>query len=315
MAADELVERPGWAEFVRAADELHAAEVLLADPLAPAHTAVPHLRGFWSAIVAAGNSSKLGAPDTDTPQTWLAGQLPGLDAKLRAALIDHVRALESGTPSAKQLRAHARAARALLRPLEPVIGGVPLRRRSRQILLAWAGAAIVLTPVLLYALLHREVTGEGPWLATYFTDRKLEKVASYVREDDITHDWGKDGPMEAIPPDKFSIRWDTCLRQDEAGSVVFQINANDGARVFLDGVEIINGWDKDATARRGFGSAEIQVEAGVHHLRVEYFESLGAATIKFVASFAGEVPVPIPRERLLYPGDDFDEADPCAAVR
>jgi len=59
----------------------------------------------------------------------------------------------------------------------------------------------------------------------------------------------------------------------------------------------------------------VELEAGVHHLRVEYFESMGEANISLAASFADEVPAPLPRARLSYPGDDFDDEDPCAGVR
>jgi hypothetical protein len=196
------------------------------------------------------------------------------------------------------------------------VGGVPLHTRKRRARWAALGVAIVLLPVLGYAVLHTEIDGEGPWRATYFSDRKLEDQAKVMREDDLNHDWKSDAPMEALPPDKFSIRWDTCLRVDQANPIVFQLNANDGGRVLIDGETVIDAWEKSPeTRKRGFGSAEITLEPGVHHLRIEYFESLGAASIRFAASFDGELPEPLSNDRLLYPGDDLDEDDPCAAVR
>lgn len=320
MVAEKLSARPGWAQLTRAAGELHAAEVLLGDAVAPASTAVPHLRAFWQAIVEAASAAKLGdvAPDAAHAEDWLAAEIPGLDARTRASLADHVRALEAAgaSPTDKQLRVHAKAARELLAKLEPMIGGMPLLTRRRRIGWGLAGAAIVLLPVLVVTALRVDVEGEGPWRAEYFTDRKLEESTTILREQSIDHDWGKDGPLEAVPPDKFSVRWDTCLRIDQAATVTLQVNANDGARVLLDGESAIDVWDKDAdTRRRGFGSAVVDLSEGVHHLRVEYFESLGTASIKLAASFDGEPPAAIPSDRLLYPGDSFDEEDPCAAVR
>ncbi|MFO7566850.1 MAG: PA14 domain-containing protein, partial [Enhygromyxa sp.] len=166
--------------------------------------------------------------------------------------------------------------------------------------------------------LHTEVPGTGPWRAAYHADTAFESRPVLVREDSVEHDWKDTAPHEKIAPDKFAVRWDTCLRLDEepAGPVVLQVNANDGARVFVDGEQVIDAWDRDPKGgRRGFGSAELELEAGVHHLRVEYFESLGDAHIKLSASLDGSLPGPLPRERLSYPGDDFDESDPCAAVR
>jgi hypothetical protein len=86
--------------------------------------------------------------------------------------------------------------------------------------------------------------------------------------------------------------------------------------VYVEGELLIDAWEKSPeTRKRGFGSAELTLEPGIHHVQVEYFESLGSASIKFAASFDGELPVPLPSDRLTYPGDDFDEDDVCAAVR
>ncbi|PRQ03079.1 PA14 domain protein [Enhygromyxa salina] len=320
----KLSERPGWTELRAAADELHAAELLLGDPLAPARTAVPHLREFWRAMVAAARAAQLGAvqagaAEAEAPRAWLDAEIPGVDAKARARLGEHWRALaaaDSEPPADGALIAHAQAARELLQRIEPIIGGSPLRTRTRRT--AWTALALVILfgPLLGYVALHTEVEGEGPWRVAYHSDRKLESRPIVQREPHIDHDWNKDAPLEAVPPDKFSVRFDTCLRIDEAGPVAFQVNANDGARVFIDGESVIDAWERDEkTRKRGSGAAEVPLEPGVHHVRVEYFESLGVASIKFSASLDGAVPKPLPHDRLTYPGDDLDEDDPCAAVR
>lgn len=309
--------RPGWTTLREAADELHAAELLVGDPLATPSTAVPHLRAFWQAIAKAGSAACIGKRDADDAIAWLEGELVGLDASARQALSKHVRSLAGEqAPSKRELRAHVAAARSLLARIEPEIGGVPLYRRKRRVLWSTVGTAIVLLPLALYVALNREVPGTGPWRAAYYADKALEGSPVIVREDTIEHDWNDTAPLEKIAPDKYSVRWDTCLRIDQAGPVVFQVRANDGARVLVDGELLIDAWEKNpATGRRGFGSGELELEAGIHHLRVEYFESMGDASIKLSASLDGSLPGPLERERLLYPGDDLDEQDPCAAVR
>lgn len=312
-----LEQRPGWTELREAADELHAAELLVGDPLATATTAVPHLRAFWRMIAAAGRAAGIGKRDAAEPDAWLDGELLGLDGKARQALRGHIRSLAAAQPPSKrELRAQVAAARSLLARLEPEVGGVPLYRRKRRVLWASVGTAVILTPLALYVALNTEVPGTGPWRAAYHADKALESRPVVVREDTIEHDWNDTAPLEQIAPDKFSVRWDTCLRIDQAGPVVVQVNANDGARVLIDGELVIDAWDRNPTTRRrGFGSAELELDAGIHHLRVEYFESLGDASIKLSASLDGSVPGPLAREQLLYPGDEIDEQDPCAAVR
>jgi len=318
---ESLAARPGWAELRDAATELHAAELLTGDPIAAPSTVTPHLREFWLAVVAASVAAGIGERTADSgapdPDRWLRGELAGLDGRTRDALADHWRALAGAQPPSKrELRAHVEAARSLLAQLEPEIGGVPLYRRKRRI--AWASAAVIVVfaPLALYVALNAEVPGTGPWRAAYYANTDLEGKPIVVREDSVEHDWGDHAPHEAIAPDKFSIRWDTCLRVDQAGPAVFQINANDGARVLIDGELLIDAWDRDdATQRHGFGTGQLELDAGVHHLRVEYYENLGVASVKFSASLDGELPRELPRDQLSYPGDDFDEDDPCAAVR
>jgi len=314
--ARRVAARPGWAELREAAVELHAAEVLIGDAHAPARVAIPHLRGFWAAMLAAAKAAALAPADATSPEPWLAAKIPGLDRGIRRALRKHVSELDGGhPPRASRLRHHVWAARELFIAIEPIIGGAPLRRRRVRLLWTAVGLVLLFGPLAAYIALTRELDGEGPWRAVYYADRKLEQVAATRREDTIDQDWGNDAPVEVLPPDKFSIRFDTCLVVDEAGSAVFQVHANDAARVFIDGEIVVDAWDRDPrTRKRGRGSGTVELDAGVHHLRVEYFESLGDATIEIAASFDDEVPGALPASMLRYPGDDFDEDDPCAAA-
>jgi hypothetical protein len=314
---DALATRPGWSRLSEAAAELHAAELLARDPLAAPATVVPHLREFWRAITAAAVAAGIGERDAAEPESWLAAAHPGLELADRSALLGHWRSLAGErAPSKRELVVHSEAARSLLARLEPEIGGVPLVRRKRRIQWAVLGVIVLLTPLALYVALNTEVPGSGPWRAAYYPDPEFEGRPTIVREDLLDHDWGDGAPHDVIPPDKFSVRWDTCLDLEQAGPVVFQVNANDGARVYINGEQVIDAWERDpVTNRRGFGSAELYLDAGVHHLRVDYYESLGEANIKLSASLDQSLPGPLSREHLRYPGDDFDEDDPCAAVR
>ncbi|MFO7563691.1 MAG: hypothetical protein R6X02_13670, partial [Enhygromyxa sp.] len=220
MSESEVLDaRPGWATLREAADELHAAALLAGDPLARPAAAVPHLRAFWRSITAAALAAGIGAgeqdPETVAPEAWLEAGPPGLDPRARKALLDQLRSLaREQPPSKRELRAQVAAARSLLATLEPEIGGEPLRRRKRLIAWAVVAAALILTPVALYVALHTEVPGTGPWRAAYHADTAFESRPVLVREDSVEHDWKDTAPHEKIAPDKFAVRWDTCLRLD-----------------------------------------------------------------------------------------------------
>lgn len=323
--ATELEARRGWSQLLRASDELHAAQLLLGDPVASPATAIPHLRSFWRGVARAAVLAETGETGDVDPERWLAGEVPGLDAPARERLRELWRGLGDGDeqpgerPAAElrtQLRAHLGEAQQLVTMLRGHIGGEPLARRGRRRRLGALGVALVLVPVLLYAALRVEVSGRGPWRAAYHPDRELESRPTLQRETAIEHDWGRDAPLDEFAPDMFSVRWDSCLPLEQVTELTLQINANDGARVFVNGDPVIDVWERDPAARRkGFGSATVELEAGVHHLRVEYIEKRGEAKVSLAAGFDGAIPGELASDRLRYPGDRLDDDDPCATVR
>lgn len=99
---------------------------------------------------------------------------------------------------------------------------------------------------------------------------------------------------------------------DEDLEVAFQLISDDGSRLWLDGRALIDDWGAHPERSRG---AFVPVRAGLHHLRVEYFDDQGMASVQLRVSLHGEPPAAVPVRILRYPGEDLDEADPCAAGR
>ncbi len=320
MARETLEDRPGWWSLIAAANQLHAAEMAIGDPVGDPNTSRVHLRQFWTRAHAAARAA--GQTQTSDVGAWLASSdLPGLSPARRARCQTQWTAWagrddEASSLARSHLRVHAADARALIGALELVVGGGPLRQRRWQIAGGIAILAVLIGPALAWQIATKTIPGAGPWRGAYYPDRELESDPVVRRDLDIDFDFSIHGPMDEIPPDKFSIRWDTCLRLEQPTEAVFQMRANDGSRFYVDGELVIDAWDRNPkTHTRGFGSGTIALDAGVHHLRAEMFESLGGASAVLVASLDGEVPKSIPYQILVYPGDEFDEADPCAAAR
>ena len=123
------------------------------------------------------------------------------------------------------------------------------------------------------------VLGRETFCSRYFTNKDLAGAPILVRDDaSIDFDWGDGGsPDPLIQPDNFSAQW---IRQDEFedGTYRFTITADDGVRVFVDDVAIINEWHDQAATTY---SAEIVLSPGVHEIRVEYYENGYAALVQF----------------------------------
>ncbi len=114
------------------------------------------------------------------------------------------------------------------------------------------------------------------WKGEYFANRDLQGEPVLVRDDpEIKFDWGTGSPAPEVPVDNFSARW-TISGNLPAGTYRFSIWMDDGARMWIDDVLIIDDW-KEGSHRNV--SADVNLAAGTHNARVEYFEATGAAFI------------------------------------
>jgi hypothetical protein len=84
-----------------------------------------------------------------------------------------------------------------------------------------------------------------------------------------------DGGSKALASDNFSATWTGKFRFD-SGTYLFSTEADDGIRVSIDGARLIDRWAE--------GSERINkqrvMSAGVHQIRVDYFEKTGLAMVK-----------------------------------
>jgi PKD repeat protein/uncharacterized protein YraI len=114
------------------------------------------------------------------------------------------------------------------------------------------------------------------WKGEYFNNRELQGEPVLVRDDPkINFDWGTGSPGPEVPPDNFSARW-TISRDLPAGTYRFNVWVDDGVRMWLDDVLIIDGWTEGGA--RNY-MADVNLAAGMHTGRVEYFEAVANAMI------------------------------------
>jgi LysM repeat protein len=118
----------------------------------------------------------------------------------------------------------------------------------------------------------------GPWSGEYFDNVSLTGAAYTTREDaTVNFDWGWGPPAGGMPVNSFSVRWTGTFHFDE-GTYRFYAKVDDGVRVYLDGVEIINGW-RDGGVRTY--TADRALASGNHDIKVEYYDRIQVARIHF----------------------------------
>jgi hypothetical protein len=118
---------------------------------------------------------------------------------------------------------------------------------------------------------------DGSYRAQYFNNQTLTGTPTVVRTDPaINFDWGAGSPDPAIPADHFSARW-TSAQTFADGAYTFVATADDGVRLWVDGVPLVDKWiDQSPTTYL----ATTSLTAGVHIVVMEYYENMVGATAK-----------------------------------
>jgi hypothetical protein len=137
--------------------------------------------------------------------------------------------------------------------------------------------ALPLTSTLFLPIVRRPESAEvDVWQAEYYDNAALSGEPQVVtRELRIDHDWGTGSP-DGLPSNSFSARW-SGQWGFEAGQYTFFVFADDGVRLWLDDVLLIDQWEAGGLAHQKTVSVDAE---GHHELKLEYFEQTGAATIR-----------------------------------
>ena len=111
----------------------------------------------------------------------------------------------------------------------------------------------------------------------YWNNTSLSGVSSLCRSDSsINFNWGTGGPGSGVNTDNFSARWTGSISISTAGTYRFTLGGDDGVRLWVDGIQLINQWkDQGYTIY----TADRYLSMGYHSVRVEYYERSGGARV------------------------------------
>ena len=88
--------------------------------------------------------------------------------------------------------------------------------------------------------------------------------------------WDRDAPDPVVNANEFSARFDG-LFDFETARYRFDVYVDDGIRLYIDDQLILDEWRAPQTERF---TPEVDLEAGTHHVRIEYFEAGGRALLE-----------------------------------
>jgi hypothetical protein len=96
----------------------------------------------------------------------------------------------------------------------------------------------------------------------------------------IDFDWGEGAPDDSLPKDNFSLRWTGVLKPAAEGHYELIVIANEGARIWLDEKLLLD--DPNLFRRRNGVRLPIELSAAPHSLKLEYWDTTGAAKMRLL---------------------------------
>ncbi len=140
-------------------------------------------------------------------------------------------------------------------------------------------------------------TGTG-LTGTYFNSPDFTSPKVTRLDSRINFDWGLSAPDPSLNADNFTVRWDGTVLPRFDETYTFSTTSDDGVRVWVNGVQIINVW-QDGGDNQGSGS--IDLKAGQRYpIRVEYYEHSEGAVVHLRWS-SPSTPLQLVPQSQLYP--------------
>lgn len=117
------------------------------------------------------------------------------------------------------------------------------------------------------------------WRGEFFANSHLIPPAVCEQAaPELVLNWAGHSPGCKLPGQLFSARWSTTLDTPATGFYTVRLTVDDGARVYLDGREVLDAWREQPPTRY---AATVYLDAGPHDWRVEYFQGAGGAQLAF----------------------------------
>lgn len=138
--------------------------------------------------------------------------------------------------------------------------------------------AILAVVAIGVALLPQRVMADSGWYAEFFNNQTLSGYPHHTRTDQwIGFDWGLGAPAPGLSADHFSVRWTRSLWLATDGAFHFCAMADDGVRIWLDDVLVLDEWHGNNGI--AYCDSQFMLLRGAHQIRVEYYEDGGDALI------------------------------------
>ncbi len=137
----------------------------------------------------------------------------------------------------------------------------------------------------------------GLW-GSYYSNINLTGTPETRQDPRINFKWGNGIPIRLVPEDSFSVRWDGFILPDFSETYTLRLEIEDGGRLWIDDVLIIDTWDVD-----GYSNTEavVPMQAGkFRKIRLELVAREGRSDVRLFWKAPSLIEQIIPETHLFY---------------
>ena len=131
----------------------------------------------------------------------------------------------------------------------------------------------------------------------YFANIKHEGTPVERIDQQVNFDWREGSAAKGVPKDGFSVRWEGEVEAPISGEITFEVESDDGSRLWVDGKKWIDHWEAQSATTH---SGKIHLEAGRRYqIRLEYYDGWSSAVARLRWKGEGLGREIIPANRLF----------------
>jgi hypothetical protein len=136
--------------------------------------------------------------------------------------------------------------------------------------------------------------------AEYFNTVDLSGPVLVRTDATVNFDWANGSPDASMNIDYFSVRWVGKIMPKYSESYTFYTISDDGVRLWVNGQLVIDNWTNHPAVEN---AGSISLQAGQKYdIKMEYFESSGAAVAKLSWSSSSQAKEIVPQSQLFPTG-------------
>ncbi|MFK7819243.1 MAG: PA14 domain-containing protein, partial [Planctomycetaceae bacterium] len=144
-------------------------------------------------------------------------------------------------------------------------------------------------------LLTTTLAGTG-LTAQYFDTPDFAAIVVAQTDSEIDFDWGSGSPDASIEEDSFSVRWSGQIESQFTETYTFYVNANDGARLWVNGLLLVDQLEAAGVAD-AIGTIDL-IAGRRYDIQFDYVENTGNASARLEWMSASSPREIVPTERL-----------------